>query len=86
MADALFDEQSPPATPSASTNELFPHLSTKQWSEKNSNGVVRTLHGIRNFSTADQLINSGADTYITASNLPSRKPGPVWPPLFGSCE
>lgn len=68
MADLLFDEQSAPSTPSSATNELFPHTSSKQWAEKNSNGVVRTLHGLHNSNTADVVANA-ADTYLTGSSI-----------------
>jgi hypothetical protein len=68
MADLLVDTQSPPSTPSAGQSVLYVDSVAKKWSSKNDAGVIDTLAGIANFSTANQT-GFAADTYLAGSSV-----------------
>lgn len=68
MAEILYATQGAPPTPAAGNLALWPDSTTLQWSSKDANGVVRTLAGINNYNTADEVANA-ADTYLAGSRL-----------------
>lgn len=70
MADIYLDTETPPATPASGSAVLYVDSVTKLAIVKNDAGLARTLGGsVHNVSVANQNINSGADTYITNSNI-----------------
>jgi len=74
MADATWDTQSAPVTPSTGQATLYVDNITKRFSIKDDSGFVQSLSRT-NFSTASQLVNNTTRAYITgtALSIPTNK-------------
>lgn len=66
MSDILLDTQSTPVTPAAGQGVLWFDSSSKNWLQKNADGV---LHGDMTRAAIAQQAGFAADTYLTNSGL-----------------
>jgi len=68
MADILLDNEANPATPSSGKIVLLGNTTTKKLTTVNADGIIDTVGGLTNHSTANQT-GFASDTYLTGSGI-----------------